>query len=120
MGLITKETLERYWRAYREINAAEKILADIAKLKDDEWHKPVDEYAPRLRDAFGHRRHFQLGVPSGENGHSLFDVSPVLAEACIRAHIDQQRARLAEANEIARLELDTDTPLPNPPETEQK
>lgn len=107
-GVISERTAERIWIAYREIKAGEKILADIEKKKA-EYVAPRDEYAPTLTDAFGRKQYFQLGIPSGENGHRLLDVSPVLAESCIRAHIQQQRQRLAEANEAARIELLTVT-----------
>jgi hypothetical protein len=32
-------------------------------------------------------------------------VSPVLAESCIKAHIERKRIELVEANESARIEL---------------
>lgn len=102
--MITKKTAERIWVAYREIETGEKLLEDMLKEREKQWDH-VDEHAPTLQDAFGHKRHFQLGVPSGENGHRLFQVSPVLAESCIRAHIENKRRDLAEANEMARIEL---------------
>jgi len=100
--MIKKETAERIWLAYREIEAGEKLLSDMAKVRETET---IDKYGPTLKDAFGHRRQLQLGIPSGENEHRLLDVSPVLAEACIRAHIERKRVELVEANEIARVEL---------------
>lgn len=102
--MITKKTAERIWAAYREIETGEKLLKDMLYEREKQWGH-VDEHAPTLQDAFGHKRHFQLGVPSGENSHRLFEVSPVLAESCIRAHIENKRHDLAEANEIARIEL---------------
>jgi hypothetical protein len=100
--MITKETAERIWLAYREIEAGEKLLTDMKKIREQE---STDKYAPTLRDAFGNRRQLQLGIPSGENGHRLLDVSPVLAESCIKAHIERKRIELVEANESARIEL---------------
>jgi hypothetical protein len=102
--MITQETCAAIWGAYREIAAAEKLLADMK----EEREKPFsdrDKHAPTLKDAFGSRRHLQLGIPSGENGHRLFQVSPMLAEGVIRSHIAQKQAELVEANERARLEL---------------
>jgi hypothetical protein len=64
-----------------------------------------DKSAPTLKDAFGRRQHLQLGIPSGENSHRLFQVAPQLAESVIRAHIAKTEAELAEAQEQARLEL---------------
>lgn len=100
--MISRETAANIWNAYREIEAGEKLLADMAKIRETER---TDRLAPTLKDAFGVRRQLQLGIPSGENGHRLLDVSPVLAESCIRAHIERKRAELAEANEQARIEL---------------
>ena len=100
--MITQETAEKIWQAYREIAAGEKLLADMVEIRKTET---VDKYAPTLPDAFGTRRHLQLGIPTGENGHKLFNVSPVLAEACIKAHIEHKRLELMEANEIAKMEL---------------
>ena len=102
--MITQETAARIWNAHREIQTGIKLLEDVAKERERHL-VPRDERAPTIRDAFGHRRHFQLGVPSGENGHKLFEVSPMLAESCIRAHIENKRRDLAEANEAARIEL---------------
>jgi hypothetical protein len=101
--MITQKTAERIWVAYREIAAGEQLLADTKETRERE---DLDEFAPTLKDAFGNRQHFQLGVPSGTNGHRLFYVSPQLAEPVIRAHIAAKRSELAEANEQARIEID--------------
>ena len=102
--MITQKTAAAIWAAYREIEAGEKILSDIAKEKAEPF-ADRDKFAPQLKDAFGHRRNLQLGIPSGENGHRIFDVRPDLAESVIRAHIAQKKVELTEANECARLEL---------------
>jgi hypothetical protein len=100
--MITRDTAAAIWNAYREIEAAEKLLADMTQERE---RLSVDKHAPTLRDAFGRVRQLQLGIPHGESGHRLLDVSPVLAESVIRAHIQNKRAELAEANERARIEL---------------
>lgn len=100
--MIKQETAARIWTAYREIETAKKLLDDMAKARD---RIQPDLHAATLRDAFGHRRQLQLGIPCGENGHQLFDVSPVLAESVIRAHIETKHRELHEANECARIEL---------------
>jgi hypothetical protein len=102
--MITQDTAATIWAAYREIAAAEKLLADM----EAERAKPFgdrEKHAATLKDAFGQRQHLQLGIPSGENGHRLFQVSPQLGESVIRAHIAHQKASLAVANEQARIEL---------------
>ncbi len=99
--MITQETAAAIWSAYREIATAEKLLADMEK--ELVWEH--DKTAPLLKDAFGKKRNLQLGIPSGENCHRLFDVPPKLAGSVIRAHIAQKRAELAATNKSARLEL---------------
>jgi hypothetical protein len=100
--MISKETCAAIWSAHREIEAGEQLLAD---MKAERERAQADKHAPVLRDAFGRVRQLQLGIPAGENAHRLFDVSPVLAESVIRAHIENKKAELAETNERARIEL---------------
>ena len=57
-NMITKETAERIWAAYQEITTAKKLLED---MKPDQENFDIDEYAPTLKDAFGRRRHLELG-----------------------------------------------------------
>lgn len=102
--MITQETAAAIWHAYREIEAANKLLADSKEIRERDR---LDKTAPTIRDAFGHPRHLQLGIPSGENGHRILQVSPVLAESVIRAHIENKRAELAETQERARIELNS-------------
>ncbi len=105
--MLTKETAERIWIVYREIEAGQKMLDDIAT----ERARPFadrDELAPRLTDHFGHKRSFELGVPSGDNGHRIFAVAPALAECVIRAHIAKMKEQLRITNEQARMECATD------------
>ena len=75
--MIEQETAARIWQCYREIQAAKKLLEDMKKRKED---CPHDSHGQHLRDSFGRRQSLQLGIPSGENAHRLYDVSPELAE----------------------------------------
>jgi len=105
--MISNETLERLWHCKREIAAGEKLLEDMAEVRkrEDERINTLSRTEPTLKDAFGRRRQLQLGIPSGENGHRIFDVAPQLAESIIRAHIANKTAELTEATEQARVEL---------------
>jgi len=98
--MITKETAHQITMAYREIEVGEKLLADIKKaLRNRE--------GPDIRDVFGRRQGgLQLGVPSGESGHRLFDLEWSLACPIIEAHIARQRAIVAALSETARAELE--------------
>lgn len=102
--MITQETAALIWHAYREIETAEKMLADMKEIREREG---LNKHEPAIKDAFGRPRHLQLGIPSGDNAHRIMDVSPVLAESVIRAHIENKRVQLAEAQERARIELST-------------
>lgn len=97
--MITKETAARIWNCYREIENGSKLLSDMQQAQKDGTD-------PNPRDTWGRHRCLQLGVPSGENSHRLFDVQPKLAQSVIRAHIAEKERELAEANEQARIELD--------------
>ncbi len=101
--MIARDTAARIWNCYREIESAEKLLKDMAD-GFDKWQE--DKHAPTLKDAFGRRRQLQLGIPTGENGHRLFDVAPELAQSVVRAHVAKKHAELVEVNEQARIELD--------------
>ncbi len=97
--MISRETALDIATAHREIEVAEKLLADITESLSRREQ-------PDIRDAFGRRQGgLQLGVPSGENGHRLFNVEWSLAKPVIEAHIANQRARVAAMNEKARAEL---------------
>ena len=102
MGLISQKTAEKIWSCYREINTAKTLLKDMHELR---MKYPNDPHAQSLKDCFGVSRSLQLGVPSGENSHRLFNVKPQLAESVIRAHIAAQESELVEANEQAKIEL---------------
>lgn len=97
--MIAREIATQIALAYGEVEAAEKLLADVNAAI--ERFSPID-----IRDAFGRRQHgLQLGVPSGENSHRLFHVDYKLAVPIIEAHIANQRARIALLSEQAAAEL---------------
>lgn len=100
--MISQETAARIWTCYREIALGKKLLEEAEEqLKRD----PKEDPFPR--DPFGRKRGLQLGVPSSDTAHRLFDVPPRLALAVIRAHVAEQERQLVEANEAARIELET-------------
>lgn len=101
--MITKETAARIWNCYREIDVSQKLLDDLERSLKEHEGQP---YAGSLPDTFGRLRGLQLGVPSGEKSHRLFEVEPGLAQSVIRVHIENKRAELTAANEQARIELD--------------
>lgn len=101
--MISNETVERIWKCQREIAVGKSLLDEMQKIAAN---LKRDGSAKRIKDAFGHERDLQLGIPSGENCHRLLNVSPTLAVSIIRSHIAIKEAELVEANEMARLELE--------------
>lgn len=100
--MITAETATSIAYAYREIETAEKLLAEITNEFTQRLKQPPD-----IRDAFGRRQEgLQLGVPSGVNGHRLFNVPWTLAKPVIEAHIANQKAIVTALCEKARTELE--------------
>jgi hypothetical protein len=102
--MITQETAGLIWNCYREIGAAVALLAE---LEEAEKEFRDDVRKGRLKDTFGNRRDYEFGVPMDSSSHRLFSVKPSLAKSVIAAHIANKKAELAEANEKARIELDS-------------
>jgi hypothetical protein len=96
-GIVSRETAHRIWMAHREIETATKLLEELrTKFKAGDNPTPLD--------AFGRHRNFQLGVPSSDSGHRLFDVAPQLAFEIIEAHLVEKKSELIDASAIAKLE----------------
>jgi hypothetical protein len=99
--MITKETCVKIWNCHNEIEKSKKLIEDMAKvLSNDESKK-----APTLDNAFGERRGLQMGVPSGNDSHYLYNVNIDLGVKIIEAHIKQNEERLIELMAIAKIEL---------------
>lgn len=98
-ALVDSKTAEAIAYAWREIETAEKLLADIRKALQD-------RVMPDIRDAFGRQqRGLELGVPTGPTSQRLFHVDYQLAVPIIEAHIAQQRATIAAMSERTRIAL---------------
>lgn len=101
MTVISKQTAMDIALAYREVEAAEGLLEDVRKEVDRFGRSGAD-----IRDAFGRVQHgLQLGVPSSQNSHRLFNVPFSLAGPIIEAHIASQRALIALLTEKAKVEM---------------
>lgn len=100
--MITKETATDIAMTYREIEVAEKLLADVKNTMEN---SPFGEKSD-LRDVFG-RQHdgLELGVPSGETGKRLFRLPYKLAVPVIQAHIADAKARISILCSAAEAEL---------------
>jgi len=97
--MLTNETARKIAYAYAEIEAGEKLLADVRAAM--EKVAPVD-----IRDVFGRPvRRIEIGIPSGDNSRRLLHVEYELAVPVIEAHIAQKHAQLKLLNELARAEV---------------
>src|SRR3546814_12393938 len=102
--MIASETARAIAFAYREVEVAEKLLAEISETISRCT-------APDIRDSFGRQvGGLELGVPSGNNGRRLFNVPWELARPVIEAHVAQQKAIIAALSVKARIELNIATP----------
>lgn len=100
MSNVSRETAIDIAYAYREVETAEALLAEISK--ENERRAGID-----IRDAFGRRQDgLQLGVPSGENSRRLFNVPWTLARPIIETHIAAQKALIATLTRKARIEME--------------
>ena len=99
---ISSETARDIALAHREIETAEKLLSEIVETRSR--HEEPD-----VRDAFGRRKGgLQLGVPSGQSSHRLFDVPWSMCQPIIEAHIAQQRVRVEALSRKAMIEMGVD------------
>ncbi len=97
--MITQQTATDIAVLYRDIEAAEELLAQV-NAAIDKMHQ-VD-----IRDVFGRRQYrLQLGIPSGDNGHRILHVPYELAVPVIEATIASHRAALKALETKARAEL---------------
>ena len=97
--MISKQTAMDIALSYREIETAEQLLAQIMEaLRRHEM--------PDIRDAFGRPQGgLELGVPSGQGSHRMFNVQWNLARPIIEAHIADHRNRILALTEKARAEI---------------
>ena len=99
--MISKETVFEAGRIYREIEAGEKLLAEV----DAELAKATDSIGFH-GEVKNRTRGCQLGWPSmSGDGYRLYNVEAKIARSVIVAHLADQKAKLEKINEIARLEL---------------
>ncbi len=99
--MISKETATKIALEYREIETAEKLLAEVRETVQQRGEVTRD-----LRDVFG-RMHdaLELGVPSGDTGKRLFRVPYPLAAVVIEAHIAACKSNLEVLHITAAKEL---------------
>lgn len=108
MSIISAATAVEIAVAHQEIARGEKLLADVRKSLEERNGRGFGVSAESdLRDVFGRRANsLQLGVPSGNTGHSICEVSYDLAVPVIEAHINNKRAQLQALSLKAKAELE--------------
>jgi hypothetical protein len=102
--MISKDTAIDIACSYREIEVAEKLLAEITEALGR-------REIPDIRDGFGRTQGgLQLGVPHGTSGHRMFNVPWTLAKPIIEAHIAHHKCALMALNETAKIEAAASAP----------
>jgi len=97
--MITRETIAAMSRAYREIEAGEKLLAEV-KTELEKDTESIDFNGNPRNTA----KRCQLGWPMNDTTRACYQVEPMIALSVIVAHLADQRARLEKLNEVAKLE----------------
>ncbi len=105
--MITQETAGHIWKCYREIEEGKKFLAELAeRIKRAEDETPLEPDG-KLRTKC------EFTLPLRDCGHyKLYGVNPKISLSIVRAHIAEKERELVEANEQARIELDTNSKAP--------
>lgn len=100
---VSKQTAMDIALAYREVETAETLLAEITEATSR-------RQMPDIRDAFGRPAGgLELGVPTDHSSRRIFHVPWSMARPIIETHIAQQRAIIATLSEKARIELEGGT-----------
>jgi len=106
--MISKETCQKIWHCHREIEVSNQSIEGINEfIQKNNDYKTANEFARSVENTWGGGRGVEMQVPSNESGSSksIYNVSPELALAVIKAHIANKTAELAELNEISKIEL---------------
>jgi hypothetical protein len=98
--MITQETAALIWNAHQEIKCAENLLDEIKKTQEEHQRKRDDPCIPATVDVLWENPNFQFS-----HYERSLNISPILVESVIRAHIEYKRKELAAENERARVEL---------------
>jgi len=97
--MISVETATDIAMTHREIEVAEKLLADVDEVQKNNGVSDI-------RDCFGRVQNgLELGVPSGGTSRRIFNVPWPMAKIIIEGHIAASKTRLQALNEKARIEL---------------
>lgn len=97
--MITAQTAMDIALAYREVDTAEKLIADIKETI-------ARREQPDIRDSFGRLTGgLELGVPSSGNSRRCFMVDWALALPIMEAHVAKQKALIFALSEKAGAEL---------------
>lgn len=101
MERLSQATAGRVWNAHREIEVAEKLKAEILQhaVEPDE-QTPIDHWSRRRQCEL------ELAIPTdGAGGGRLYKIGRDTALLVIDAHIEKMKDELADASQVALLEL---------------
>ncbi|MCL2174418.1 MAG: hypothetical protein FWB73_00085 [Treponema sp.] len=104
--MIKQQTARNIYNCYSEIINAEKILKEIED--EEKKEKERNENTFDRSDLTNREYYYELGIPSFSNrdSHRIYHLKPTMAKAVLSVHIGDQKARLVELNQIAKLEAE--------------
>jgi hypothetical protein len=96
--MITKETAQKIWGAYSQIEEANKI---ISTMKEE-----IEKSGTHFKEDWtGRRAGLEMGIPSSGGGHRILQVRVDLGLSIIESHIEDQHNKLRELMAYATIEL---------------
>jgi hypothetical protein len=96
--MITKETAQKIWSAYNQIEEANNIISTMK----EEISKTGKHESP---DWTGRKGGLEMGIPSMGGGHRILQVRVDLGLQIIECHIEEQQNKLRELMAYATIEL---------------
>lgn len=97
--MISKDLSRKIYNCHSELEKCDELIKKMSEAIDKTGE-------PKLLDAFGERKGLQLGIPCGDNGHKLLNVSPQMAIKVIQEHKDFNQSELKRLNGLALIQAE--------------
>lgn len=96
--MITKEIAGLIWRAYNEIEQAEKMITELKKALNEKGEFEI-------KDNWGNTRGLELHLPTSMSSATIKLVPFELALNVIEHHVVAQQKELERLKEVCKIQL---------------